>query len=561
MKFGVLSGKALQHPCDTALSVLLAPSSSGTALYLLEQSPGPPGPRSPNARMRAIVEHFERPPFAAPRDSRPWGAASIPIAIDENVHLPFLDTSIHLVVLSLTGSWLTSAQAQDQLFSEIRRVLVASGEVLILAMNRYGYSRPGEISPPDPERGTPNKIWALCHAFALLKNGAVLPSKRGLQCLLRRAGFKCVEWFRPLRDRGGCLAEIRPLRPRADLWSSYQSLGLKERIRHSSWFANEFVIRAAMEELEPSALQHCLEGAANQLGRRDASAKEIGIERLLVTPKEKLVVLAVLNDLPVVMRVPLSSSALEGCQRNMEALRFLSFEKTTGEVAPSPLADGYSAGYYCALESRISGQPLRKLSGPHPGLALVESLIRKLNPQPKVRECDDPVYRQLVSVPLAKITALIPTPQKREALELFFSTRLRGKQITVGITHGDLSLSNIFVEHNQVAGVIDWDQSCLNGFPILDAISNLCSRQFKRSGNFSETFLRLAKRQWPEPEELAFLDRCYKRFHIAPGNHSALVFLYWLNAVSSQLDFWFTRDSSFLRTRVYEVVDAITGKD
>jgi hypothetical protein len=355
--------------------------------------------------------------------------------------------------------------------------------------------------------------------------------------------------------------EIRPVRARADLWSSYQSLGLKERIRNSSWFANEFVIRAAVEKLEPSALQHCLEGGATQPGTRDASAKELGIERLLVTPKEKLVVLVVSNDVRAVMRVPLSSSALEGCQRNMEALRFLSFEKTTGEVAPSPLAEGSCGGYYYALESRIIGQPLRKLSGSHPGLALVESLIKKLNPQPKIRECDDAIYKQLVSVPLAKVTALIATPEKREALEFFFSTRLRGKQITLGTLHGDLSLSNIFVENNQVSGVIDWDESCLTGLPILDAISNLCSRQFKRSGNFSDTFLRLAKRQWPEPEELAFLERCYKHFHIDPSNHSALVFLYWLNAVSPQLEFWFTRDSSFLRTRVYEVVDAITGKD
>ena len=60
-------------------------------------------------------------------------------------------------------------------------------------------------------------------------------------------------------------------------------------------------------------------------------------------------------------------------------------------------------------------------------------------------------------------------------------------------------------------------------------------------------------------EELAFLDRCYARFNLLPEYHVPLVTLYWLNAVSSQLDLWFATDATFLRTRILDVVEAITG--
>jgi aminoglycoside phosphotransferase (APT) family kinase protein len=303
-------------------------------------------------------------------------------------------------------------------------------------------------------------------------------------------------------------------------------------------------------------LQCCLESAASDGTGNGDPVNRIGIERLLVTAKEKLVALTVLNGSRTVLRIPLSDAALKACQNNLETLRALK-HAAGANVAPLPVTDGRLAGYYYAVESRMSGRPMRSLPRASSDLVLIEALIKQLNLNAAVREFDDELYDQLVSTPLRKLAEVTGSLRWEQAVEPFFRSRLRGKQMTLGISHGDLSLSNVFVNGGEIAGVIDWDDSSLSGIPLLDAISHLCSRQFRRSRNFSQTFISLAARRWPEPEELSFLDRCYEHFRTDPNSHDALVFLYWLRLVHRQLDFGFARESAVVRSRLDEVSRAI----
>ena len=505
--------------------------------------------------MRLVMESLDSPGPVVTHESKPF-------LVGDSCRFLFDDASIDLIVFSLTGSLPVSAGRLHGLFSEIRRVLAPEGELLILAQNRYGYRRITEtLRRSTREGGMYTRFRALgAGGIQLYTDGKSLPSRRGLQALLTRAGLRSSQWFRPLRDRTGHLREIRPLVPRDGEWAAYQPMRQGGRIRKMPRFADEFVVRASAGALAPSALQCCLKAIAREIGSGMSSEQLPRIERCLVTPKEKMVVIARLADAPVVIRIPLSEAAHEGCLRNLRALRVIDAEPVCRGLAPIPLAEGETAGYYYTVESRLNGDPLGRSALGQNGLAQVEFLIQKLNPRSLTRQTilDGALYDELVTTPLNKVLALIPEAYKQNRLERFFKDRLLGKQVSVGISHGDFSLSNIFVQDNKITGVIDWDDSCLSGLPVTDAISHLCSRQIRRGNGFADTFLGLASRQWPDTDELDFLNRCYVRFQTDLGIHAGLVLLFWMHVVISQLGFGFAYKSSFLRTRIDEIINAVS---
>jgi len=555
--FGVINEAALRHPCDAALSLFLAPHSSGTILYLLDPIADPQCVLPRRRTARAFVQSIDTSAQSTRAETPRAVDLGAPIAADP-IALPFADASINIAIVQLASSWPASAAGERKLISELRRILAPSGEILVLA--KKGHHQNRRRTARSGERDKQSRVARLFRrAFALLILVSTLPNTRSLEAALTRSGFKSREWFVPLRGGDGCLREVRPLVAQSSVWNTYASPGLGQLIRHSRWFAEEFVVRASVHDLGPSVLERCLESAASGTAGNASSASYVGIQHLLVTGKEKLVALTVLNGTRTVLRIPLSESALKGCQRNLRALRALEQAGRT-KLAPLPIIAGHAAGHYYAVESRVSGHPMRRLPRAASDLALIESVIRQLHPKATLRRVDDQLFEQLVCAPLRRVATAAGGLHSAQAVELFFSSRLRGKQIPMGITHGDLSLRNVFVSSGEIAGVIDWDDSSLTGIPLLDAISHLCSRQFRRSANFPGTFVSLAARLWPAPEELSFLDRCYEHFGTDASLHSALVFLYWLRLVDGQLDLRFARESAMVRCGADEISRAIVGQ-
>ncbi len=551
----------LDHPCDIAMGLLVGQAPSKTVLLLTDsRASTSQGFPMPHAEIHS-VEHHQ--PAGLLGSSKACVTEFFPDSTEPDFLLPFNSGSFHRVVLVLTCCWPADPYGRTRLLAEIRRVLAADGELLILAQNRYGRHRLKEsIRLIHREAGLLANIRAIGKGtLKLLTDGRTLPSLRGLRAMLSKAGLRSTEWFRPLRDPQGCLTEVRPLYPREGEWRAYLPMSGSGRIRKFPQIADEFLIRASVGTLETSVLRHCLQQIACEIAPDFTLEQTVGIEQFLITPKEKVVVMAKLNNMPVVVRIPLSEAAHEGCLRNLRALRVIDAEPVCRGLAPIPLAEGETAGYYYTVESRLNGDPLGRSALGQNGLAQVEFLIQKLNPRSLTRQTilDGALYDELVTTPLNKVLALITEAYKRNRLELFFKDRLLGKQVSVGISHGDFSLSNIFVQDNKITGVIDWDDSCLTGLPIIDAISHLCSRQVRRGGGFSDTFLNLAIKEWPDTDELAFLVRCYTYFRTDPGIHTALVLLFWVNVTAAQIEFWFAKKPAFSQIRIRKIIDIIAS--
>lgn len=107
---------------------------------------------------------------------------------------------------------------------------------------------------------------------------------------------------------------------------------------------------------------------------------------------------------------------------------------------------------------------------------------------------DAALYCRLVGQPLERVLAVMADPVKREGLVRRFRETLKGRPMTLGISHGDFSLNNIYIREDDGCGLIDWDDSALEGLSIEDAISHLSSRLVRRAEGFVAALLGLATR-------------------------------------------------------------------
>lgn len=528
----------LGHPCDTAMGVLISPAVSRATLYL---NFGSAPTDKPDAEDKLQTINVVK---TVCLDGSLVESTRTPISHASTFGLPAGDAAIDLAVLSSHIPIAQWGQVLNVLIQEIRRVLKPGGELLIV------------YEPNGGDRRVKKKLMRRLQGHVRMLRNALRPVDRcRIASALYGNGLTHAEWFVPWRDQGGCLTTIQPIENR---WLPARDW----RQKFKAMAAKETIARASASPLQPSLLQTCTRETSINIARESRAPKTAHIGALLVTPKEKVVAMANVNGADVVIRIPLSGQALRACKHNMRALKRLQADASSACVAPRPLFEASLHGQYFSAESRIDGGPLVNLPPAKRRLELVETLIKTLNPTSRIirRRLESTNYDELVGTPLAAVLSRVTRTNDRVVLARYFSVALHGMPYAAGVSQGDFSLSNIFIYDQKISGVIDWDEGAMNGLPVLDAISHLCSRQGHRSGNFSDTFCRLATRQWPESAELAFLDRCYEHFSVDPGQHFALVMLYWLQIVGSQSQFWFSHNTDFSRTHVDDIVRLISQR-
>lgn len=528
----------LGHPCDTAMGVLIPPAESRISLYLFFGAISSDETHTEDRYYTVNVVRTECLAgvcVASKRES---------ISHDSKFQLPASDTDIDLVVLSARARTSLWTQRSGALIKEIRRVLKPDGELLIA------------YEPDSGDCGIEKNLVHRLRGYArMLGNSLFSTDRHRIASALKRNGLTHSEWFVPSRDQSGCLTTIQGMESRLLPTSNWK--------RHCKMrAATQTIVRASASILQPSQLKRCALESVTKVAPESGALKSAHISALLVTPKEKVVAMANVNGADIVIRIPLSVRALQACQQNMRALESLQSDPIRAGLAPRPLFEASLHGQYFSAESRIKGTPFVTLPPFERRLEPVETLIKTLNPTSRLtqRKLESSTYDDLVGAPLSNILPRIARAEDRAALAQYFAGALQNMPYAAGVSHGDFSLRNIFTQDHKISGVIDWDEGAMNGLPVLDAISHLCSRQGHRSGRFSETLCRLATRQWPESAELAFLDRCYAYFGVEPRQHFALVMMYWLQIVGSQSQFWFSHGTDFNRTHINDIVCLISRR-
>lgn len=241
----------------------------------------------------------------------------------------------------------------------------------------------------------------------------------------------------------------------------------------------------------------------------------------------------------------------------MRILQRLAREEGFAGLVPGPIIEFEEQGRYVSVESRIQGAPIRCRVQDEQQLEIVEQLLHTLNPSHSriFENLQGELFDKCVGGPLEACASRILDSGQREWVEqklrrLFFDAR-----VCVGVTHGDFSVSNIFLDDGRVAGIIDWDDATMRGLPVLDAIGHLLSRQNWRGRSFADSYRRLATRQWPRAYELRFLDRCYDYYAVETEKHVAWVMLHWLHVLNSHSLHWYAQEREFFDEHIGELLD------
>jgi aminoglycoside phosphotransferase len=380
-------------------------------------------------------------------------------------------------------------------------------------------------------------------------------SYRGFKQLFGAAGFPALEFYGLTPGYSG-LAEIVPADTAQPCWAPPAPRPWKERLKRSRYFVPAYAIVAGEARAgRASMLERMLDAIATSL---NIEPREIRVERLHVSEKDKVVLLLAVSGRSVIVKVPCASNTVTGEENHWSALARLTVIPRVATLAPRPLARQSMQGLTFYVESAVPGRALEAhvtLSNRARWASLIGDFLTHLNPglerSPK-RPLDAAAFEALVARPIKRLRyALVDQADYDMALR-YFRDRLVNVPMRLGLTHGDLTQHNVFGENGSVSGVIDWEHANERGLPALDAISYVESiqRLLSPGSGIRDTLGDLAALKWASEAELALLRRAYEASGIDPGLHPVLCHLNWLHHVAHQLDTTFRFAPSYFGDRV-----------
>jgi hypothetical protein len=277
----------------------------------------------------------------------------------------------------------------------------------------------------------------------------------------------------------------------------------------------------------------------------------------MITKKEKLVIAARLDCKSIIVKIPFNQSAVESEDNNKILLENIRDLRISPEFIVKVSADGLT-GY---VEEMIEGNALRDLINELSEKEIytqISQIIKLKNPSNQLRVANfkGTLYQNIVEKPLTELHAELNDPELDSYLRKFFKKHLHNKSVAVGLAHGDMSTSNIFIEKNQSARLIDWEVGMLQGLPILDVINYLASEYRYKNSNerMLGTLAKLTSKDFMDTNSGLFLQEQYQNFEMNIEIHEALVYLNWLHNVVCLLPYTLKYNKIELDRFIYDVV-------
>lgn len=448
--------------------------------------------------------------------------------------------------------------------AEARRVLRDDGQVFIIADNRFSLSLP--VGWWDRWSVAPRPMAALARMAGLVtvwwrkRNGE--RSLPGLRRVVKRAGFSAIQVVGLWPGRQA-LEEIVLLRGRRQTTGLRAPLSVSNKLeKHELFLPTHGLLAQACGAPRDSTYDRIFATIARQLAD-PGPVIPVYPTRMIVTRKDKLIVLADRGDDRLVVRIPFGPAAAAAEARNAVVLAKL--EASRPGLGPRILGDGAIDGIEYRVESLMPGMSLGQGSDPGSMLPRVEALLEDLNPSAGLisRAFEGAHYEALVEDRLARVFPFLSNDDLRERVRAFFRDRLHGATLPFGLVHGDFSRSNIHLSGEGQAGLIDWEAASFDDLPMLDAIGFLESvnRGHHPSHSLADGISALAKGVFQSPAQKRFLSARYERQGIDPACHVGLVYLRWLRQVDYLLPYWLRYHPDGQQRYIHQVVERMLQID
>jgi len=451
-------------------------------------------------------------------------------------------------------------RTQVRFLRELFRILKPDGQLFIAIENRWGYEyftgRPDHHSGLLAGSLLPRIV---ANAFSIVRKHRPYRTYThtfgGLQRVLRDGGFMRSEVY-GLSPGYSSLGQILPAATDQPFWQPTPPTSLADRVRRGRRFVPAFGIVGQRSPTRPTPLvARLLDHIAGSI----AGSPRLELHECWVTGKDKGVLMASAGALQVVIKLPAADSARAGEAHHHAMLELL--HRRGEAIAPEPLGSGMYQGVAWFAERRMRGVPLSRANTvDRDGTAIiVADFVKRMGPPAADVQAVD-TYRARVRALVTRSTrmlaelgiehaALDPTASMIEAL-------LARPTIKVGLSHGDLSVSNLFVEAGAVCGAIDWEYAYENGLPPLDFLAFMESRQrlADPKSTAGAAFIALARGDWPCKAEIGALKELYAVYGLRWEDHEALCRLAWLTHVSHQLNTSLRFDEKAIRRLVDPIV-------
>ena len=519
----------------------------------------------------------------------------------DSKYLPFCDGALDCVILSGVLEWIPDANGlwnyninkfyrfllmifscfggnnpykiQLEFLKEIKRIIKPEGQIFIAIENRFNY----EYFTGRPDHHTYLKYGSLLPRFlsniySILKRRKPYRnytySMSGYKKLLKKAEFKKAVCY-ALSPGYSKLNEIFPAS--LDKYSWHPPIGnnLKEKIKHNKRFVPAFgIVGYASSEFHTSLIDKLLSKINQSLSKRFDN-RIVTILDYTITRKNKGVINGMIGDNKIIIKLPFNKIVICEEENNVKFLKMI--RKSPNKELPV-FPENYTNGEVNKLryfvEERVDGLPLGKLLNKYGRTAYlnqIEKVLEKINPQPykNIKNLINSLYDNEVNNRLEKLFQIISNKRVRDELGLFFYNNLYGIELYTGIEHGDFSTSNIIVDHNMIKGVIDWGMFSINGFPILDVLNYFDSVNmlFHADLSFLQRIKLLFSGQMHVSDEHNFLIRQYERYSIEEQYRKAMVYLYWLRHVTTQLPHGLCYQTSGIKLKIEEIVNSLLSSD
>lgn len=449
---------------------------------------------------------------------------------------------------------------QLRFLREIRRVLKPGGQLFVAIENRLDYEYFGRR--PDHHSG----LWfgsllprPLANAYSVVRNRTPYRtytySATGLEQLFAEAGF-------PQQSLLGFLDGYTHLREVLDFGPADNDLlappthdGGVDRFRRHRMFVPAYgMIAAGPDRTGSSLLRRVIEDARSCA----ASQEPLRFERMLISPKEKAVLLGHAGARPIVMTVACNAAAQAAQARHHGFLEAARSTPAIAELAPAPLCRGAVQKVSYSVEQGLPGHALQhELNDDRRSdwLAEVRRVLRVLDPDPgrtpQLALQGEPLER-LFSVPLSRVLGALDDRDAARSFEADLTNLVRGLPVRLGLMHGDFSVSNLFVADGRISGLIDWEDVNPHGVPVLDALNYLDSthRHCAQGLDLADTLPLLARMEWPVAQEQRWLEQMLAESGYERGHALPLAVLYWLWHVEPQLAFRLAFDRRQIARRI-----------
>lgn len=522
------------------------------------------------------------------------------LAGGDSGHLPFPDQSLDCVTLSGVLEWVPDddswerqgsklrkafsgvrsffgasnpRRTQLRFLKEIRRVLKPEGQLFIGIENRLSYRYFG---------GRPDHHSGLWYASLLPRFAAnlysIVASRRpyrtytysfsGYSRLLKEAGFP-VQEFIGLNPGYSNLVELIPLQTIGTLWKAPRSSG-RNAVKRGKHFVPAYGIIGSQKMSDRPSLAEQLAAAISRdfpdAAGEALAGRGIVFSSFRVTGKHKGIIRGSLGDASFVVKVPFGTAATSGCESNYAFLEESKESPRLFRLLAEPLGSGKVQGLRYFVERQVRGTLLATaltVENSHSFFLAAARLLESLNPQllrSGTLSGSGELFRLQVLIPLEQVRAALAGSPSVDRLRRYFEDRLGDLSVCCGIAHGDLSVSNIFVDGFEVSGIIDWDAADRAGLPILDSLCYVDSarRSLTSGGSAASNIARLSDWKQLDLIEREFLGSCYERHGIPVAKHAAFVCLYWLQHVAQQLRHGLQYDRPAIDQRIERVFEVFT---